>query len=171
MVAEGALRGGRAGGEVNREQGEADRRRVGEHVSGVRQQRKASREEPADDIDEHVAQLHDHGERQGADARAAQLVHGLVAVAVAVVVVAAGVLGHRGRPGWSGFSCPGLGCGPPSDGGLGGHGLQLETSVQGEPHIPESPHGSVPVILTPLVEDHVQEGARDECLEDPGVQE
>ena len=95
MVAEGALRGRRAGGEVNGEQGEPDRRRVGEHVSGVRQQRKASRQHAADDVDEHVAQLHDHGDREGADARPAQLID----VIAVVVGVAAGAGGHHGPPG------------------------------------------------------------------------
>ena len=87
---------------MNREERQTDRGRVGEHVPGVRQQREASREDTTDDVDEHVAQLHCHGDRQGTDARAAQLVHGVVAVAVVAGVVVAAVAArfrsHPGRP-------------------------------------------------------------------------
>jgi len=108
------------------EQRQADRGRVGEHVPRVGQQREASGEDAAHDVDDHVGQLHAHGDRQGTDARAAKLVHGVVPVGVIVMAagaVAAGFRRHGFRP-RSGFHRAG-----PASNALPDNGLRSGAAV------------------------------------------
>ena len=83
VEAEGALRRRLALGDPHRAEREADGARVRRHVTGVREEREAAREDAADDLGEHVAGDQHQADQQVLAARLAQV----VCVAVSSVVV------------------------------------------------------------------------------------
>ena len=85
-VAEGAARAPGAGGEPGREQGDAEREAVGEHVRGVGEQRQAARDQAAGDLGDQEQRGQREDQLQGA------LGAGAVEVDRVRVVVSAGAV-------------------------------------------------------------------------------
>ena len=99
VIAESPLRGGGPLREVHGGQGEADGRRVGQHVPRVGDEGEAAGEDAAGDFDEHVAGDEHQRDGQPAPAHAAQIMavpaRAVMVMRMAAIRFAIGTHGHR----------------------------------------------------------------------------
>ena len=90
LIAEGPLDGSGLAGEPDGEEGQRDRRAVGEHVQRVRYQGETSRDDAADDFGHHVRQDQDQRNAQPASTQLPVVM--TVAVVMTAVLVAVGAV-------------------------------------------------------------------------------
>ena len=92
MIAEGPLDGSGLAGEPDGEEGQRDRRAVGEHVQRVRYQGETSRDDAADDFGHHVRQDQDQRNAQPASTQLPVVMTVAVVMTAVLVVVGAVVV-------------------------------------------------------------------------------